>query len=209
MGSSLSFSVAASPQEVSFSDVRSDSVFLSWKPSPHNGGSPVISYRIAFRSTDMSWDQAGYVDTHSNLTYHLLETLVEETQYQVRVSAQNKVGFSDPKESTLFKTSSIVYPGPPTSVTITNIMDTSVVVCWANSDVGMPFTGYLIQAESPAQDQKPFLEKEFAAEEVEVFENGSACVKVCGVCVCVFVCVCVYLCVNAMQETTVGCVSCF
>ena len=94
---------------IKFSDIKKDSVTLSWQPPESDGGLPlknyVIEYRDARRTT---WMRAGSAPPDS--TTFTCPNLMEGNEYVFRVIAVNDEGDSAPLES-----KESVKPQKPTS----------------------------------------------------------------------------------------------
>jgi len=82
----------ASPQ---VTDVFKDSLSLSWQPPTKDGGSAVTGYHIERRSaTSKRWVFITREPVRE--TTFAVRDLYEDTQYEFRVSAENKAGCGQP-----------------------------------------------------------------------------------------------------------------
>ncbi|ELT96024.1 hypothetical protein CAPTEDRAFT_139787 [Capitella teleta] len=99
--SSLSFSVNVmeapsvpkGPLEVS--EITRSSVTLSWHPPKHDGGAALSSYLIEKQQTGYrEWQRVARVK--SIMSSYLVTGLLENTQYNFRISAENIEGLSSP-----------------------------------------------------------------------------------------------------------------
>jgi len=80
------------------SDLDQDSVTLSWQPPLSDGGSPITKYAIEYRdSTSPTWKPMG--DVPKSTTTYRVKDLVEGTEYDFRIFAENAVGRSTPVET--------------------------------------------------------------------------------------------------------------
>ena len=92
---------------IQFSDLKEDSVKLSWKPPTDDGGQPITGYNIEFREKSRStWQKAGSVD--KDTTSWTQSKLLEDNDYLFRVTAVNAKGESAPLEA-----SELVRPKKP------------------------------------------------------------------------------------------------
>ena len=79
------------------SDVTKDSVSLSWKPPPDDGGSPITGYIIDKLDLEYGgWVRAAKVP--AGTTTYNVPGLVKNHNYNFRVYAENKCGVSEPVE---------------------------------------------------------------------------------------------------------------
>lgn len=75
-------------------DISKDTVTLSWKPSPKDGGSPITAYIVESRdSWKAKWMPAG--KTEADTCTFTVDKLKEKQEYYFRVCAENVVGKSD------------------------------------------------------------------------------------------------------------------
>ena len=80
------------------SEVHKDHVELKWNAPESDGGSPVTTYLIEKRdSSKNNWFSAGTVD--GNKLEATVTKLFEGSDYFFRVSAENKIGVSEPAET--------------------------------------------------------------------------------------------------------------
>ena len=79
---------------VEFSDIKKDSVVISWKPSENDGGSPVTGYYIEMREAPKSsWQRVKTVD--ADVTIYCIQNVKENKEYFFNIYAENTVGRSD------------------------------------------------------------------------------------------------------------------
>jgi len=75
-----------------------DSATLSWAPPKDNGNTPITNYVVEYRPAGgFQWSVANLRKTVAQPSY-MVTGLKEATQYEFRVSAENKVGQSAPSE---------------------------------------------------------------------------------------------------------------
>ena len=79
-------------------NVTDRSADLEWKPSENDGGAPITSYLVEFRSiTRTTWSKAGTVD--ASVTKFTAMDLEAGNEYYFRVIAVNAEGHSRPLEA--------------------------------------------------------------------------------------------------------------
>ena len=79
------------------SDITKDSVTLSWKPPPDDGGSPITGYIIDKLDLEYGgWVRAAKVP--AGTTTYNIPGLIKNHSYNFRVYAENKCGVSEPVE---------------------------------------------------------------------------------------------------------------
>lgn len=85
------------PKSLKTADVERTSLNLVWEPPKDDGGSPITGYIIERREASRTnWTKIDRVDAKTLKTK--AQNLVEGTEYSFQVSAQNKVGVSEPIE---------------------------------------------------------------------------------------------------------------
>ena len=137
------------PQQVSVSEIFSDSCLLSWSPPEDDGGSPVTHYVIERKHLDSkdSWTEVGEVK--ADIKSYKVENLQEKNKYRFRVRALNKIGMSDPAElsDTVTAKDPWTIPGPPLNVEITDWDKNFAQLTWEppQSDGGAPVLRYLVE----------------------------------------------------------------
>ena len=68
-------------------------VSLAWQPPDHDGGMPVESYTIQWKTTDQAWGQAlATTTTEPSQLFATVDNLTTDVPYQFRISADNAVG---------------------------------------------------------------------------------------------------------------------
>jgi titin len=88
------FEEPGKPEPPVVDEVKETSVALSWQPPKSDGGSPITNYIVEYRRKgDMKWNTA---TREAKTTEFTVEDLVPETEYEFRVTAQNKAGAGPP-----------------------------------------------------------------------------------------------------------------
>ncbi|ESO04852.1 hypothetical protein HELRODRAFT_191479 [Helobdella robusta] len=142
------FSPPSPPRRPLVSDVKSNSMQVSWSPPDDSGGCPLTGYLVERRSdTSRQWvfvNKEPIPDTSSTVG-----DLYEGTTYEFRVTAVNKVGSSKPSEVSKPVTAESQWkkPGKPGSPKARRLDDTSYDVTWTPpmSDGGLPIISYLLE----------------------------------------------------------------
>jgi len=92
------FTKPSPPGQPSVDEIRKDSATLSWTPPKDTGNCPITNYIVEFRPVGgFQWTVANLRKTVAQPSY-TVTGLKEETQYEFRVSAENKVGQSAPSD---------------------------------------------------------------------------------------------------------------
>ncbi|XP_066993450.2 obscurin isoform X6 [Anabrus simplex] len=86
-------SIPSSPDSPEASDVSDTEILLRWKQPKDDGNSPVICYSLQYKEADkVDWlDAANNIDHE----FYLLSNLKPSTNYHFRLSARNKIGWSE------------------------------------------------------------------------------------------------------------------
>ena len=102
-----------------------------------DGGSPVTDYLVEYKvSTDSSWSTFSHTPSASTLSY-VIRNLAHSTSYDVRVSAVNAVGTSDPSASAPFRLEFFTYTTDNNNnVTVTGCVNYNICA----SDMEIPST---------------------------------------------------------------------
>lgn len=82
----------------SVTDTTHSTISLTWTAPANNGGSPVIGYLVECKRTDTTdWIRCN-VPRNLQETNYIIQNLLDKSEYQCRITAVNKVGFSEPAE---------------------------------------------------------------------------------------------------------------
>ena len=92
----------SAPTIVSVEATSSTSIFVQWKTSKKDGGSPITGYVVEYSPTSNPSFETQVVARDIFSTY--LDGLTPSTEYDVRVRGENAVGRSDPSATLQTKT---------------------------------------------------------------------------------------------------------
>lgn len=141
--------VPSPPANLRVTNVFKDSCILSWSASGTDGGSPILGYHVERRTGGHSgrWTKitGRYI---ADTSYHVVD-LIEGSAYEFRITAENKVGESQPCSPSLPVTAKDPWdtPGVPGTPTVSDITKRSCKLSWSppTSDGGNAIRNYLIE----------------------------------------------------------------
>lgn len=82
----------------SVTDTTHSTISLAWAAPTNNGGSPIIGYLVECKRTDTKdWIRCN-VPRNLQETHYVIQNLIHKSEYQCRITAVNKIGFSEPVE---------------------------------------------------------------------------------------------------------------
>ena len=116
---------------------------LTWTAPKSDGGAPITNYIIEkkdkFSSRWAMVNISSVQDTSFNVT-----SLLEGTEYEFRVTAENKAGQGKPSNPASLK---IAPPDAPGKPDVSDVTDKSLVLTWSapKSDGGSKILGYIIE----------------------------------------------------------------
>uniref|UniRef100_A0A3P8WDN6 Titin n=1 Tax=Cynoglossus semilaevis TaxID=244447 RepID=A0A3P8WDN6_CYNSE len=151
-----------SPKNVEVSQIKKDSMVLTWEAPSEDGGIAVKGYIIEKHDKEgVRWTRCNRA-TVTDLTFRVTG-LLESHIYEFRVSAENSVGVSEPSSPTVFYKAldPIFRPGPPHNPRVTDTTKSSVFLSWGKPacDGGCEIQGYVVeyctmlQVEAPASEE--------------------------------------------------------
>lgn len=82
----------------SVTDTSHSTISLTWTAPANDGGSPVIGYLVECRRANTAdWIRCN-IPRNLQETSYVIQNLIDKNEYQCRITAVNKVGFSEPVE---------------------------------------------------------------------------------------------------------------
>uniref|UniRef100_A0A8C1WBT6 Titin n=1 Tax=Cyprinus carpio TaxID=7962 RepID=A0A8C1WBT6_CYPCA len=142
------FSQPGSPQIIEVTNIAKDSMTICWSAPDTDGGSEILGYIIEKR------DRSGIRWTRCNRqkvtdVCFRVHGLIEDHEYEFRVSAENAAGIGEPSLPTsYYKACDPKYkPGPPMHAHVVDTTKTSVTVAWGKplNDGGCAIQGYIVE----------------------------------------------------------------
>jgi len=136
------------PENVQIDDLTKKSCTLAWQPPAFDGGSPIRGYYIE-KCTGYSsrWTKVNREPIKA--TMMTFDDLIEGSEYNFRVCAENEAGVSKPSEATGTFVAKDPYeaPGKPTDVKVEEITKDCATLAWSppSDDGGAPITNYVVE----------------------------------------------------------------
>ncbi|XP_074642623.1 twitchin-like [Tubulanus polymorphus] len=142
------FDVPGPPDAPDVSEIFKTSCVVTWKPPLNDGGSPVTGYHLERRLTSTNrWVKINK-EPIPELSLNITD-LKESSEYEFRVSAENKAGVGEPSPPSKPFTAKDPWdkPGPPGIPKCSEITDTSIKLSWTppENDGGAPILNYVIE----------------------------------------------------------------
>uniref|UniRef100_A0A8C9Z7H8 Titin n=1 Tax=Sander lucioperca TaxID=283035 RepID=A0A8C9Z7H8_SANLU len=125
------YAAPGTPKSLEVSDIRKDSMVLTWEAPAEDGGSPITGYIIEKHDKEgVRWTRCNRT-TVTDCTFKVTG-LMETHIYEFRVAAENGVGSGEPSTPTVFfkALDPIFRPGPPHNPKVTDTTKTSVFLSW-------------------------------------------------------------------------------
>uniref|UniRef100_A0A8U8C290 Uncharacterized protein n=1 Tax=Geospiza parvula TaxID=87175 RepID=A0A8U8C290_GEOPR len=125
-----------------------DSMIVVWERPASDGGSEILGYVLEKRDKEgIRWTRCNK-RLISELRYRVTG-LIENHDYEYRVSAENAAGLSEPSPpSAYYKACDPIYkPGPPNNPKVTDVTRSSVFLSWGKPiyDGGSEIQGYIVE----------------------------------------------------------------
>uniref|UniRef100_A0A8D8XJT9 Twitchin n=1 Tax=Cacopsylla melanoneura TaxID=428564 RepID=A0A8D8XJT9_9HEMI len=147
------------PAEIEVYDVFQTSCKIKWKPSPSDGGSPILQYVI--ERQDMSvkggWQTCAEVPPGQPSEVEVKD-LTHKKEYKFRIRAVNKVGSSEPNQFAKPVVAKDPWdePSKPNNVEVVDWDKDHADLKWTRpeNDGGAPITGYIIEFKEIGSDGK-------------------------------------------------------
>uniref|UniRef100_A0A8C5DUF6 Titin n=1 Tax=Gouania willdenowi TaxID=441366 RepID=A0A8C5DUF6_GOUWI len=149
------YMLPGSPRNIEVSNIKKESMVLSWESPSEDGGSPVTGYIIEKHDKEgVRWTRCNR-QTVTDLTFKV-SGLMEGHSYEFRVAAENNVGIGEPSSATvLYKALDPVFkPGPPHNPRVTDTTKSSVFLSWGKPvcNGGCEIQGYIVESDAPVAE---------------------------------------------------------
>uniref|UniRef100_A0A673GNE5 Titin n=1 Tax=Sinocyclocheilus rhinocerous TaxID=307959 RepID=A0A673GNE5_9TELE len=143
------FTPPDAPKGVEVSNVKKNSMVITWEAPTNDGGTPITGYIIEKHDKEgIRWTRCN-MKTVTNLTFKVTG-LLENHLYEFRVSAENAAGVSEASSATVFYKAldPVFKPGPPHNPKVLDMTKSSVVLAWGKPiyDGGCEIQGYIVEA---------------------------------------------------------------
>ncbi|KAL7882191.1 hypothetical protein AOLI_G00090400, partial [Acnodon oligacanthus] len=154
------FMLPDAPKGIEVSNVKKNSMVLSWEAPTSDGGTPLTGYVIEKHDKEgVRWTRCNR-QTITDLTFKVTG-LLEAHLYEFRVAAENAVGVGEPSSATVFykAVDPVFKPGPPHNPKVTDTTKSSVSLAWGKPiyDGGCEIQAYIVEsceAKSPGEERK-------------------------------------------------------
>ncbi|RXN36975.1 hypothetical protein ROHU_002464 [Labeo rohita] len=143
------FTPPDAPKGVEVSNVKKDSMVITWDAPTSDGGTPITGYIIEKHDKEgIRWTRCN-MKTVTDLTFKVTG-LLENHRYEFRVYAENAAGVSEASSATVFYKAldPVFKPGPPHNPKVLDMTKSSVVLAWGKPiyDGGCEIQGYIVEA---------------------------------------------------------------
>ena len=141
--------VPSPPHSAEVSDIKSDSMVLSWKEPIDDGGAPVSKYIIEKRDIEEDEDNWRLVTSATSQTSYKVERLIEKHAYYFRIYAENCFGLSRALETDAPIAAKLPHdvPLPPTQPKASGISKDGCMLTWKQpkSNDGLRISEYIVE----------------------------------------------------------------
>uniref|UniRef100_A0A3B4AC97 Titin n=1 Tax=Periophthalmus magnuspinnatus TaxID=409849 RepID=A0A3B4AC97_9GOBI len=164
------------PKALEVSDIKKDSMLLTWEAPSEDGGSPITGYIIEKHDKEgVRWTRCNRA-TVTDLTFRVTG-LLESHIYEFRVAAENAIGVGEASSPTVFfrAVDPVFKPGPPHHPRVLDTSKSSVLLSWGKPacDGGCEIQAYIVECCTTTAPVEPAPEapaEEAAAPEAPVEE---------------------------------------
>lgn len=142
------------PRKLAVSDLTRSSLTLTWKSPEFDGGSPITGYYVErLHGFSSRWTKVN--QTPVKQTTLDVRDLVEFSEYQFRVLAENEAGVGPPSDSTDIVMAKDPYekPGPITDLTVQEVTKAGALLSWKppGDDGNSPITNYVVEVRAAGE----------------------------------------------------------
>uniref|UniRef100_A0A493TY77 Titin n=1 Tax=Anas platyrhynchos platyrhynchos TaxID=8840 RepID=A0A493TY77_ANAPP len=136
------------PGEIEITSIFKDSITLEWERPESDGGKEILGYWVEYRqSGESTWKKCNKERIKDR--QFTVGGLLEATEYEFRVFAENQTGLSRPRRTAMAVKTKLTYkPDKPVGpIVIESILKNSVVISWQppEDDGGAMITNYIIE----------------------------------------------------------------
>uniref|UniRef100_A0A8C6J6M2 Uncharacterized protein n=1 Tax=Melopsittacus undulatus TaxID=13146 RepID=A0A8C6J6M2_MELUD len=136
------------PGEIEITSIFKDSITLEWERPESDGGKEILGYWVEYRqSGESTWKKCNKERIKDR--QFTVGGLLEATEYEFRVFAENQTGLSRPRRTAMAVKTKLTYkPDKPVGpIVIESILKNSVVISWQppEDDGGAMITSYIIE----------------------------------------------------------------
>jgi len=125
------FDKPSQPSEPIIESIRANAATIAWTAPRSDGGTPITNYKIEMRSIgSYRWDVVNPFEKVTDTRY-TVRNLMEETDYEFRVSAENKAGVGQPGPASKSAkyVEEVSFVRPLKDIKITTISETAIFEC--------------------------------------------------------------------------------
>ena len=95
------FDLPGKPGRPEVTEITQESATITWVAPETDGGAPIFNYAVEMRRAgDVKWKVVNKDEKVTDLTF-TIKDLKEETEYEFRVTAENKAGMGPPSDPSL------------------------------------------------------------------------------------------------------------